>query len=226
MIEVKCDNCNTIFSKHKCYLKLKNFCSVSCHNQYQSLINSVEKICKICGDMFRVPKCYENRFSSCKNFLCRKKNKEGSNNSNFRNSPRKRRDDSRKEYKEWRKNILLRDNYRCVECNSLENLEVDHILPYAYYPELRYELSNGRVLCRVCHHKEMKKVFIHRKETGYLTLQPIEIKSFNRECIICGDIFSSTIHNKKVCGKNICIKKRNAEYAKYLRSKEKENERF
>jgi 5-methylcytosine-specific restriction endonuclease McrA len=32
-------------------------------------------------------------------------------------------------------------------------LEADHIKPWAYFPSLRFELSNGRTLCRPCHDK-------------------------------------------------------------------------
>lgn len=56
------------------------------------------------------------------------------------------------EYRNWRIAVLKRDDYTCVWCRKRGgNLEVDHIKQFAYYPELRFELSNGRTLCRVCH---------------------------------------------------------------------------
>lgn len=56
------------------------------------------------------------------------------------------------EAKVWRKAILERDNYTCKGCKVRGGkLEVDHIKPFAYFPELRLELSNGRTLCRPCH---------------------------------------------------------------------------
>lgn len=56
------------------------------------------------------------------------------------------------ESKAWRKAVMERDNYTCQECGVHGGyLEVDHIKPFAYFPELRLELSNGRTLCRPCH---------------------------------------------------------------------------
>lgn len=56
------------------------------------------------------------------------------------------------EYKIWRKSIFERDNYTCQMCGQRGgDLEADHIIPWAQSIELRYELSNGRVLCIKCH---------------------------------------------------------------------------
>lgn len=58
------------------------------------------------------------------------------------------------EAEKWRKAVFERDNYTCVECGIRGTyLEADHIKPWAYFPELRFELSNGRTLCRTCHDK-------------------------------------------------------------------------
>lgn len=37
--------------------------------------------------------------------------------------------------------------------NSGRKQSQDHIKPFAYYPDLRFELSNGRTLCIDCHKK-------------------------------------------------------------------------
>ena len=55
------------------------------------------------------------------------------------------------EYKLWRKSVLERDNYICIWCGLSENLQADHIKPFALYPELRFAIDNGRTLCRECH---------------------------------------------------------------------------
>lgn len=62
-------------------------------------------------------------------------------------------------YKEWRNAVFERDNWTCVHCGlrskAKKRLEIqaDHIKPFALFLELRFELSNGRTLCKLCHYK-------------------------------------------------------------------------
>lgn len=59
---------------------------------------------------------------------------------------------SRDEYKQWRLSVFTRDNYTCTMCLVHGGkLQADHIKEWCNYPELRYELSNGRTLCEPCH---------------------------------------------------------------------------
>jgi hypothetical protein len=61
-------------------------------------------------------------------------------------------------YKKFRAACLKRDGYMCRICGSNKDLQVHHIEPFATFPALRYEPSNGITLCSKCH-KEL-----HRKE--------------------------------------------------------------
>ena len=58
-----------------------------------------------------------------------------------------------REYRLWRHAVLERDNYTCVWCGSKENIQTDHIKPFALFPELRLAIDNGMTLCKKCHRK-------------------------------------------------------------------------
>ncbi len=56
--------------------------------------------------------------------------------------------------KTWRNAVFLRDDFTCLKCSARGvKLNADHIKPFALFPELRFELSNGRTLCEPCHRK-------------------------------------------------------------------------
>jgi len=56
------------------------------------------------------------------------------------------------EYKLWRTAVFERDNYTCIWCGAKDKyLNADHIKPFAYFPELRFAIDNGRTLCIDCH---------------------------------------------------------------------------
>ena len=64
------------------------------------------------------------------------------------------------EYKEWRKNVFIRDEYTCVLCKVKNGngkeiyLQADHIKPFSLFPELRFNIDNGQTLCKNCHNKK------------------------------------------------------------------------
>lgn len=57
-----------------------------------------------------------------------------------------------KEYINFTKTVLCRDNYSCVCCNSNEKLQVHHLDGYNWYIEGRTNPNNGITLCEKCHH--------------------------------------------------------------------------
>jgi len=56
-------------------------------------------------------------------------------------------------YKNWRREVCNRDNWKCKINNSDCNgrLEVHHILGFTEYPELKYNINNGITLCHFHH---------------------------------------------------------------------------
>lgn len=75
------------------------------------------------------------------------------------------------EYRAWRDDVFTRDNYTCQDCGNRGNqtgvyLNADHIKPWALYPELRLEVSNGQTLCQPCHaFKTHKDMTLMRRDT-------------------------------------------------------------
>ena len=58
------------------------------------------------------------------------------------------------EYRLWREAVFARDNWVCVECGKRGGeLRADHIKMFAFHPELRFAIDNGRTLCFVCNRK-------------------------------------------------------------------------
>ncbi len=56
-------------------------------------------------------------------------------------------------YRDWRKQVWLRDNFTCKIANPdcKGRIEAHHILGWTQYPELRYQINNGITLCHAHH---------------------------------------------------------------------------
>jgi len=107
--------------------------------------------------------------------------------------------------RDWSEDVISRDDGRCTECGSTEDLHAHHILPWKDHEDHRFCLKNGQTLCRSCHAKETfavnplswwkgkKMSESHRKamsearkgkrpwNKGVEYLEPE-----NRECKVCG----------------------------------------
>ena len=55
------------------------------------------------------------------------------------------------EYRAWRLDVLRNGGRKCAECGSVRTLHCHHIKTWDEYPELRFDVSNGMVLCKECH---------------------------------------------------------------------------
>ena len=70
-------------------------------------------------------------------------------------------------YRLWRQKVFERDDYTCVFCKRKKEvsgkLNADHIKPFADYPKLRFDISNGRTLCIDCHESTPTYLFNYHK---------------------------------------------------------------
>lgn len=61
-------------------------------------------------------------------------------------------------HRQWRDRVLRRAGYLCEECarygRRTEAVVAHHVKHADEYPELRYDVRNGRALCAACHNKE------------------------------------------------------------------------
>lgn len=163
-MQVMCENtdCKKVFNKPACWAQRskRHFCSIECHNKVQTIYPA--KLCHMCGMPFKACRGNQKKYSTCPNPICRAKKKRGINNGNWRGGVTsiRKRDMSTAKYRCWRKAVFERDNYMCQNCGQRGgNLEADHIKPWAYFPSLRYKVSNGRTLCLACHRRTFKTTY-------------------------------------------------------------------
>lgn len=64
----------------------------------------------------------------------------------------------RSDYRDWRRQVLAASDYTCAICGTRGGkLHSHHVLPFAQFPSHRYEVKNGRAMCKPCH-TEVHKV--------------------------------------------------------------------
>lgn len=62
---------------------------------------------------------------------------------------------SEPKYKKWRTSVFARDKFKCKICQAKTGLQAHHILRWADYPELRYDINNGITLCPAHHPRKV-----------------------------------------------------------------------
>ena len=162
--KVKCQNCLIDFDKNDSQIRKtkKHFCSKNCFDDFQrsdalKVGDSIIKKCNVCQLDFIIHQSDDNRYSTCSK-ECQRVNRTREKNPNWRGGITNERKAlmSVLEYKIWRISVFERDDYTCQICGKRGNgeLHAHHIKPWAMYPELRYEISNGLTLCETCHQNE------------------------------------------------------------------------
>jgi len=153
-------------------------CSLSCNSAWKKKKNKTKKYsikkCLQCYKGMEVLKSKEKeeRGKYCSRKCWAKwmsKNRIGKNAYSWKGgiTPLYRRIRTLAKYYKWRKKVLRRDNFQCVECKekNIEKLIVDHIVGMAGIMknnkvtnsieankcEELWDTANGRVLCKKCH---------------------------------------------------------------------------
>lgn len=150
-----CPQCKNEFSKpYSCSKKVwefvSKFCSKKC--QLKSYPPKVIISCWECKGYFQVKNYRKETAHFCSHDCNSQYRDEGK-----RTADKKIRQSAR--YKAWRTLVFERDGYVCTGCGTKNGLgktvcfHADHIKPFALFPELRFEVSNGRTLCVPCHKK-------------------------------------------------------------------------
>jgi hypothetical protein len=148
-----CETCGDMFyRKHRVtYAQWANarFCSHGCNKdagkRKTESANPVYKSCEHCSAEFTVRQYRKDTARFCSP-ACKKLAQDSgisTENEKLRRGTR---------YKAWRSAVFKRDDHTCQECGVRGGtLNADHIKPFAVFPEGRFEVSNGRTLCRDCH---------------------------------------------------------------------------
>ena len=159
-----CHYCKKSFKPKKLWSK---YCSQDCYwkarvgSKRKSRGGRIQKNCLICGIQFFVWRSHIKHRKGVGNYCSRKclgvangKRLSGAGHWNWKGgiSPRAL---SSVKYKNWRTKVFERNNYTCVECGYGKGriLQADHIKSWKDYPELRFDVNNGRTLCKPCHMK-------------------------------------------------------------------------
>jgi len=160
--------------------KWKKYCSLDCAKKREpwNKQKSIDKNCIICQKLFQTTGKNKNKI--CCSDTCSKiqsgKTKSGKNHPMFGKTHTKEAREKisqahkgkrgwnykgitpinklerRKFRTEMQHLVFERDNYTCQLCGTTQDLQVDHIQPWAEYVELRFKMENCRTVCAKCHY--------------------------------------------------------------------------
>lgn len=157
-VKLICSVCGSEYEQYNYRSKTSRFCSKDCWSQRNP---PDMKHCGYCGKEFRSE---DRRAQFCSRPCARKAEigikaharKDGK-------SMERERAGRANELTVWRKQVYARDGYACQRCGGKGRIHAHHIKPWAEYPELRFDVSNGLTLCEDCHGKEHGKDFSNRR---------------------------------------------------------------
>lgn len=148
-----CKYCSKKFHK-KYHQKSTLYCSAKCCSKMQ-MKDKIKLYCNICGRQYFVNEYRKNISRFCSRKCLRvytgylASQRIGEKNSCYKGFDNQKRTDKSK-LRTWA-NIISRRDEICILCGSSEKLQAHHIKSYKEYPELKFDISNGILLCNKCH---------------------------------------------------------------------------
>jgi hypothetical protein len=198
-VKCRCDICSkeiiviaSQFKKNK-----HNYCSIECarkgetefySGKHSKLYSKVKVKCNYCGKAFSINqyRAEHERYHYCSK-QCKANHQKiiltGENNPSYNpNLTDEERIYGRyiPNYKEWRRAVYERDNYKCQCCGKSisGHLVAHHLYNYAEHKDMRTDINNGITLCEYCH-KEFHDHYGYRENTKEQFKKFIELKHSN-----------------------------------------------
>lgn len=153
-VHINCGHCNQVMRIEPNQVGRKKFCSKACFFLGRELKGLFQS-----GHANLVPPESRGHSEETRAKMVvanRKAARYGANNPLWKGGAREQRKREMKgyPYRDWRAAVFTRDNWTCQCCGVRGGyLEADHIKPWCAFPDLRYEIDNGRTVCRPCHMK-------------------------------------------------------------------------
>lgn len=143
-VRLTCSTCGTEYWQHRYRAMTSRFCSKACWST-----RAPRRECERCATLY-VPPIAASRFCSKS---CAVETMVGPLSPRWKGGVSLKRDRARfsRELRKWRMAVLEVHGSRCAECGAEQDLHVHHIQAWSKRPDLRFDVSNGLVLCESCH---------------------------------------------------------------------------
>lgn len=209
-VKKQCQRCAKGYEVKKHEAERSRYCSRACANGERITLT-----CHYCKKEYQKSRCLSGKSRFCSRpcqYNWKSENERGVNNKAWRGGMRQLRARvmSTREYKNWRKQVLTRDQRTCQQCGSKRHLHAHHVLFLSTHPELMFDVDNGLTLCHPCHdnlHAEAGRIDgdgrLRRyiKKIGWrpdLLTAPQPSKE-PRPCEFCSSIFKPSHPNARHC---------------------------
>lgn len=173
-VDIECDICGDEFNVKHAEKDTRRFCSDDCHTEWRKEAYSgknnhnykedIESTCEWCDDSYTARPYEEDSTRFCSQECMvewRSREYSGENHPNWNGGKDGYRGPN---WPEQRQKARQRDDHECQNCETAEQLQVHHIIPFHSFDDYREanQLQNLITLCVSCHQKV---------EWGSLTVQ-------------------------------------------------------